>query len=87
MPQKPVTVGKDSFYVYAHPIDWWDRFADVAEVRIYPWRSFTAYHQKVIFPDNELGKVMFDILYWLEDHLPNFFVRHFQYRMIVLAKK
>jgi ubiquinone/menaquinone biosynthesis C-methylase UbiE len=74
-------------YAHAHPLDWWDQFRDVAAVEIFPWRSFFAPHQKILIPDNRLGEKLFAILYQLEEKFPNFFVRHFQYPMIVLRKK
>ena len=74
-------------YFFRHPLAWWGRFSDVAQVRIMPWRSFASNHQKYLIPDNKLGKKIFDVLYDAEERFPDFFVRHFQYPMIVLTKK
>jgi hypothetical protein len=74
-------------YFHPHPIEWWDRFNDSASVRVLPWRSFTADTQKKLMPDNNIGKKMFDILYYLEDRYPVFFVKYFTYPMIILTKK
>ncbi len=74
-------------YYHAHPISWWRRFSDSASVKILPWRSFDADTQKKIIPDNRTGRKMLDILFDLEDRFPNFFVRFFQYPMIILTKK
>lgn len=80
--------GKEpDLYFFAHPIKWWDRFSDVADILILPWRSFDSGHQKVIIPNNMIGKRMFDVLFSLEERFPNFFVKHFQYPMIILKKK
>jgi len=74
-------------YAFAHPIEWWHQFSSEADLEILPWRSFFAPHQKILIPNNKLGKKIFDLLFQLEEKFPNFFVRHFQYPMIVLTKK
>jgi ubiquinone/menaquinone biosynthesis C-methylase UbiE len=73
-------------YFHLYPLEWWHRFDDMAIVKIFPWRSFASEDQKKLFPDNILGKKMFDILFALEQRYPDFFVRHFQYPMIILTK-
>ena len=78
---------KPDLYFYAHPINWWNRFSDIADVKIMPWRSFASNHQKRLIPNNKLGKTMFDILFNMEDIFPNFFVKYFQYPMIILMKR
>ena len=40
-----------------------------------------------LIPDNWLGRKMFDVLFNLEDRFPNFFVKYFQYPMIILTKR
>jgi SAM-dependent methyltransferase len=74
-------------YFFPHAVGWWQRFEDVANVRMYPWRSFGTPAQKAIFRNNFIGKWMFTLLFALEESFPVFFVRHFQYPMIVLTKK
>lgn len=74
-------------YFHAHPINWWNRFSDVASVQIMPWRSFSSDMQKWLIPNNKIGRKMFDVLFNLEEHFPNFFVKHFQYPMIILTKR
>lgn len=76
-----------SLYFHAHPIEWWKRFNDVASVNILPWRSFGSDVQKILIPNNKIGKIIFDILFNLEERFPDFFVKHFQYPMIILTKK
>ena len=73
-------------YFHCHRISWWNRFNDVATVRILLWRSFHADVQKRWIPDNRLGKRMFEVLYNLEERFPGFFAKRAQYPMIVLAK-
>jgi ubiquinone/menaquinone biosynthesis C-methylase UbiE len=78
---------QSDLYYYGHPLGWWNRFEDEAELRILPWRSFSSRHQKMFFPDNRLGRGMLRILFRLEERFPGFFVRHFQYPMIVLKRR
>jgi len=78
--------GAPTLYFYAHPIEWWNRFSDTAEVRIFPWRSFKSKHQKILVPDNKFGKILFAALFSMESKFPSFFAKHFQYPMIVLTK-
>ncbi len=83
------TTGKkesSAAYSYRHPNEWWNRFDDSATIKIYPWRSFESDTQKKLIPDNKIGKIMFDILFNLEEQFPRFFARNFQYPMIVLTK-
>jgi len=74
-------------YFVAHPIGWWHRFRDVADIRIVPWRSFGSNHQKALMPNNKFGKIMFDILFNMEEQFPNWFVKYFQYPLIILRKR
>jgi hypothetical protein len=78
---------ESEMYFFAYPIKWWDRFCDVADIQILPWRSFSSNYQKILIPNNPLGKKMLDFLFKLEEQFPNFFVKHFQYPMIILHKK
>lgn len=78
---------KTSLYFYAHDLEWWNQFEKLANVEIFPWRSFDSDYQKRIFPNNILAKYLLRILFLLEDKFPNFFAKNFQYPMIVLSKK
>jgi hypothetical protein len=75
-----------SLYFHPHHIGWWNRFNDIASVKILPWRSFGSDTQKRLIPNNKLGKKMFNMLFNLEERFPDFFVKHFQYPMIILTK-
>lgn len=79
--------GGVSPYFYTHPIEWWNRFNDVASVKILPWRSFRSKDQKRFIPNNKIGSNMFGLLFNLEKRFPNFFVKHFVYPMIILTKR
>jgi ubiquinone/menaquinone biosynthesis C-methylase UbiE len=80
------TIKEEELYGFTYPLSWWNRFEDEAEVKIFPWRSFYSHHQKMLIPNNKLGEKMFTLLYNLEEKFPNFFVKYFQYPMIVLKK-
>ena len=75
-----------SLYFYSHKLKWWDRFNDIADVNILPWRSFSVNVQTRLFPNNIIGSKMFDLLFFLEEKFPNFFVKNFTYPMIILTK-
>ena len=74
-------------YFYCHPNKWWSQFSKKAEVKIFPWRSFSSQHQKILIPDNIFGKFILKILILLENCFANFFANNFQYITIVLIKK
>jgi ubiquinone/menaquinone biosynthesis C-methylase UbiE len=74
-------------YFYQHPNEWWQRFNDVSNIEMYPWRSFAANFTKKFVPNNKFGKKLFRILFSLEETFPDFFVKYFQYNMVVLRKK
>jgi hypothetical protein len=74
-------------YFYAHRLDWWDRFTDIADVRIYPWRFLASGDQKRLIPNNRLGRWILDLLYRLEERFPSFFTKYGQYPIIVLVPK
>ena len=78
---------KLGLYFHPHPIEWWSRFNDIANISTLPWRSFGSSDQKRLIPNNKVGKKIFDVLYNLEERFPNFFVKHFQYPMVILTKK
>ena len=74
-------------YFYLHPLDWWNRFDDVAHVKILPWRSFDSDIQKKLFPDNIIGSLALNLLFYLEETFPSFFASNFQYPLIILTKR
>ena len=79
-------IKKKELYFYCHKFEWWMQFSKIAKVEFYPWRSFASQHQKKIFPNNYIGKVLFKFLIYLEKKYPKFFVKYFQYPIIVLKK-
>ncbi len=76
-----------SLYFYCHSLDWWKRFEDISSLKFYCWRSFASQHQKILFPNNFLGSIMFKLLFYIEDKFNKFFSKNFQYPIIVLKKK
>ena len=76
-----------SLYFHPHSIEWWDRFSDIAHLQVLPWRSFGSDIQKRLIPNNKVGGLMFNLLFNLEERFPGFFVKHFQYPMIILTKR
>jgi ubiquinone/menaquinone biosynthesis C-methylase UbiE len=74
-------------YFFSYPLKWWERFSDVAEVQIVPWRSFSSEDQKRLIPDNALGRKIFELLFFLENTFPKFFANYFEYPMIILTKR
>jgi 2-polyprenyl-3-methyl-5-hydroxy-6-metoxy-1,4-benzoquinol methylase len=76
----------NDIYFYCHKNEWWKQFSKLAEVKLYPWRSFASQHQKLLFPNNIIGQFMFKILMVLERKFPDFFTKFFQYPIIVLKK-
>ena len=78
---------QDKLYFFSHPLSWWKRFEDEVDIEMLPWRSFYGPQQKILIPNNKLGKKILEILFNLEEKFPNFFVKHFQYPMLILKKK
>tara|TARA_A100000164_G_C21871705_1_gene755470 strand:- start:380 stop:1135 length:756 start_codon:yes stop_codon:yes gene_type:complete len=78
---------KKLLYFYCHPLEWWKRFENETNIEFYCWRSFSSEHQKIIFPNNIIGSVLFKKLFFLENFFNTLFARYFQYPIIVLKKK
>ena len=76
-----------SLYFYCHPLKWWKRFENMSTVEFYCWRSFSSKHQRIIFPNNKFGEIMFKLFFYLENKFNKFFSKHFQYPIIILKKK
>ena len=78
---------KSQIYFYCHPNTWWKQFENKTYVNFYCWRSFSSQHQQKLFPNNIIGKISFDILFFLEKNFPKLFINQFQYPIIVIKKK
>jgi SAM-dependent methyltransferase len=74
-------------YFFAHPLSWWQRFTDEAEVEIVPWRSLNANESRRLIPDNGVGAAMFGALLRFERGLPRAATWAGCYPMVVLTKR
>jgi ubiquinone/menaquinone biosynthesis C-methylase UbiE len=85
---KPGKVKKErDLYYYRHPVSWWERFEDVADIQILPWATLDPAIQKTFIPDNKLGGMLLDVLFKLEDRYPSFLGRNATYSLIILRKR
>ena len=85
--RKAAEPGEGELYFHAHRLGWWKRFEDIADVKVYPWRSFSSRLQRRIIPGTAVGGKMFQLLFWLEERFPRLAARFGQYPMVVLTKK
>ncbi len=74
-------------YYHAHSLAWWNRFSDVAEVRIVTWRTLTAKVSKLLIPDHPVGAFLLRGLFALERRFPHAMLPFAAYPLIVLRKK
>ena len=74
-------------YFKRYPLKWWIRFDDIADVKIRPWRTFSAKIQKVFFPNNFIGKYLFQLLFKAESRFSRFFTLLGTYPIIILTKR
>jgi 2-polyprenyl-3-methyl-5-hydroxy-6-metoxy-1,4-benzoquinol methylase len=77
----------NEIYFFSHSISFWKQFKDRADYEIFPWRSLSSRHQRLLIPNNKIGKAMFKLLFNLEDLFPNFFIRFFKFYTVVLKKR
>jgi 2-polyprenyl-3-methyl-5-hydroxy-6-metoxy-1,4-benzoquinol methylase len=84
-----VNIDSDNFdlYFYTFPNSWWKRFEDIAFVEILTWRFLKVEHSSRIIPNNYLGKVLFSLIYFLEELFPRLLAKHADFPMIILKKK
>ena len=78
---------KKNLYFFCHPISWWKQFENVATIEFHNWRSFSSDHQKLLIPNNIIGKYLLKLLFLLENNFKSFFIKNFQYYFIILKKK
>jgi ubiquinone/menaquinone biosynthesis C-methylase UbiE len=78
---------KSDLYFFAHPLGWWSRFGDVAQVSIFPWRSMTASDSTKFIPDNSFGKLLFKTILKAEETMPSLATRLGAYPIVVLQKR
>lgn len=84
-------LGKDqtgiNLYYFAHPLSWWKKFEDIAEVEIYPQRTVLKKEAEFLIPNNIIGKNLLSILFRLESKYQKFFATVGTYITVVLTKK
>ena len=78
---------KQQIYFYCFKNEWWYQFSKKADIKFYPWRSFSSQHQQLLFPNNFIGSFFFKILFFLENKFNKFFVKYFQYQIIIIKKR
>jgi SAM-dependent methyltransferase len=78
---------KTNIYFYCYPNEWWMQFEKKAQVSFHFWRSLSAQHQKKLIPNNFFGELLLQLLYFIENKFPKFFIKYFQYPIIILKKK
>jgi SAM-dependent methyltransferase len=72
---------------HLHENAWWDRFCDVAEVKLLPSQALNAEVQRTLIPNNRFGAMLLNLLSSFEEMFPNLSVKYFQGLMIVLIKR
>ena len=78
---------KNKFYFKPFNLLWWLRFKKKGKISFKTWRSFSARTQKIFFPNNILGKFLFEFLYFLEERFPSLSVLLATYPMIIIEKQ
>lgn len=75
---------KNELYFKRKSIFWWNYFQTLGEVKIIPERTFTGSFEKKIIPNNNFGKSIYKLLFFLENYS---FWRFFSTYYIVIIKK
>ncbi len=78
---------KDPLYFFAHPLSWWNRFEDTAELEITSWRLLLASDAKRLIPGNGLGRLMLDGIGRVERRFPKASAWAGAYPMVVLSMR
>jgi ubiquinone/menaquinone biosynthesis C-methylase UbiE len=85
--EKPARGEEQSLYYDQHPIAWWDRFSDAADIQIMTWAYLSPYMQKALIPDNALGRKLLEMIFWAEERFPHRLGKRCAYPIIILTKK
>ncbi|MCX6689102.1 MAG: class I SAM-dependent methyltransferase [Methanoregula sp.] len=64
-------------YFFAHSNDWWNKFSDIATIKIVPWRSFGSGIQKRVIPNNRIGKKILECFLIWKKSTPRFLLNIF----------
>lgn len=74
-------------YFFAHPLAWWSRFSDEAEVELVCWRSLNANESRRVIPDSVFGTRVFRTVLAFERAFPSLATRWGCYPVVVLTKR
>ena len=72
-------------YFKRHNIFWWRRFSSYGEIKISAERTFSASFEKIFIPDNELGKKIFKLIFFIENF--NLWKYFSTYYIVVINKR
>ncbi len=85
--KKPARKKGARLYYHRHPIAWWDRFSDAADIQIMTWAYLDARMQKALIPDNALGRKLLEMIFRAEERFPHRLGKRCAYPIIILTKK
>ena len=85
--EKPARKRSALLYYHRHPIAWWDRFSDAAYIQIMPWAYLGPDMQKMLIPDNALGRKLLEMIFRAEERFPHCLGKRCAYPIIILIKK
>ncbi len=74
-------------YYFAHPLKWWTQFRDESDVEIKPWDVMSNEEEEVIFLNDSIASLGYQLCSWLESEHPNQIASWWSYPLIVLTKK
>ena len=80
-------IKKNQFYFKPFNLLWWYRFKKKGKITLKTWRSFSVRTQKIFFPNNIFGKLLFKFLYFFEERLPILSLLLATYPMIIIEKR
>jgi len=72
-------------YFYRFPLDFWQKFDDIAKVDTKAWRTFSPALEKLFFRKYLGGRSLLRLFYWLENF--KLWTRVAEYTLIVLEKR
>ena len=72
-------------YFYRFPLDFWQKFQDVAKVETKAWRTFSPALEKLFFRRYAGGRAFLRFFYWLENF--KFWTRFAEYTLVVMEKR
>jgi len=83
----PDDANRPPLYFFAHPLEWWQQFADECQVSFVPWDVMSVSQEKGLLFTNAIAWCAYRFCSWYETRFPRKAVRLWQYSVIVLQKK